>query len=213
MAVIVVLALANSPTSPARSTASTSPAASGSPARSGSPSPSARQLSYDQLRPGDCVRVPDISTISAWPSFFTVVPCAQPHTGEVFFTGDIWPQSIAYPGDNATNKQAGARCGRAFTAYDGIPSDQSAFNYAWISRTVLLGFRVTGQCNVSPMSPAGRRSTRRSRGVISNGSVLAIAAWVAAQYAAEPERRSSHPRGAADPDGRVRPSGVTAVRM
>jgi uncharacterized membrane protein YhaH (DUF805 family) len=130
-AVIVVLALATSPTSSVRPTASNSPRASGSPKAAGSPSPSARQLSYDQLRPGDCVQLPNINTISTWPNFFTVVPCAQPHTGEVFFTGDIWPQSIAYPGDNATNKQAEARCGRAFTAYDGISSDQSAFNYAW----------------------------------------------------------------------------------
>jgi uncharacterized membrane protein YhaH (DUF805 family) len=131
VAVIVVLALASSPTSSVRPTASNSPRASGSPAAAGSPSPSASQLRYDQLRPGDCVQVPNINTISAWPKFFTVVPCAQPHTGEVFFTGDIWPQSIAYPGDNATNKQAEARCGRAFNAYDGISSDQSAFNYAW----------------------------------------------------------------------------------
>jgi hypothetical protein len=29
-----------------------------------------------------------------------------------------------------------------------------------------------------------------------------LPAWVAGQYAAEPERRSRHPRGAADPDGR-----------
>ena len=89
------------------------------------------RLSYDQLRPGDCVQVPNINTLSAWSNFFTVVPCAQQHTGEVFFADDIWPQSIAYPGDNATDKQADARCDRAFTTYDGISPDQSAFTYAW----------------------------------------------------------------------------------
>jgi uncharacterized membrane protein YhaH (DUF805 family) len=159
VAVIVVLALANSPTSPVRSAASKSPAASGSPA------PSARQLSYDQLRPGDCVRVTNISTISAWPSFFTVVPCAQSHTGEVFFTGDIWPQSMSYPGDNATNKQAEARCGRAFTAYDGISSDQSAFNYAWDlpdSTSWLSGDRSVQCIAYEPSGTALHSSIKRS---------------------------------------------------
>ena len=64
---------------------------------------------------------------------FTVVPCSHPHTGEVFFSGDIWPQSLTYPGDNKVNNQAVARCDRAFTAYDRIPPDQSAYNYAYVS--------------------------------------------------------------------------------
>ena len=58
------------------------------------------------------------------------MPCTQPHTGEVFFTGDIWPQSLDYPGDNAVADQADARCGQAFTAYDGISPDESAFTYS-----------------------------------------------------------------------------------
>lgn len=102
-----------------------------SPRSSNSPKASTSRLSYDQLRPGDCVQVPNINTISAWSNFFTVVPCAQQHTGEVFFAGDIWPRSIAYPGDSATDKQADARCGRAFTGYDGISVDHSAFTYEW----------------------------------------------------------------------------------
>jgi hypothetical protein len=59
------------------------------------------------------------------------VPCTQPHTGEVFFVGDIWPQSLKYPGDKALTNQAIARCDRAFAAYDGIPKDQSAFDYLY----------------------------------------------------------------------------------
>ena len=130
VAVIVVLALANSPTSSVRSTASGSPRASGSPAAAGSPSPSASQLTYDQLRAGDCLQVPHINTISTFPDMFTVVPCTQSHTGEVFFSGNIWPQSLAYPGDKKVDNQAAARCDRAFTAYVGIPPDQSASNYS-----------------------------------------------------------------------------------
>jgi hypothetical protein len=39
---------------------------------------------------------------------------------------------LAYPGDNKVNSQAHARCDRAFTAYDGIPPDQSAYNYVYL---------------------------------------------------------------------------------
>lgn len=129
MTIITRLSMSTSSKSPPRSASSNSPKAPGSPAASGSPSPSASQLTYDQLRAGDCVQVPNINT-STWPDVFTVVPCDQLHTGEVFFAGNIWPQSIAYPGDNATDMQADARCGSAFTKYDGISPDQSAFNYA-----------------------------------------------------------------------------------
>jgi hypothetical protein len=141
-AAIAAIALAGS-TSPSRSSASPNPPASpsrssASPSRSSaspsppaSPAPSAGQLTRDQLRPGDCLQVPGISTISQWPGVFTAVPCARPHTGEVFFAGNIWPQSLAYPGDQPVNDQATARCDRAFTAYVGIPVDQSSYTYAW----------------------------------------------------------------------------------
>ena len=121
-AVIAIIAISNS------STSSNSPTSSvPSPMASSSPKASASQLAYDQLRPGHCLQVPNINTISTWPDLFTVVPCAQPHTGEVFFTGDVWPQAMAYPGDNAVSNQADALCGREFTTYDGISPDQSAF--------------------------------------------------------------------------------------
>ena len=121
-AVIVAIALAGS-ASPPPSSASPSPPASSAPP--------AGQLTRDQLQPGDCLKVADINTINQWPGVFTAVPCAQPHTGEVFFAGNIWLQSLAYPGDQPVNDQAEARCDRAFTAYAGIPGDQSAYTYAW----------------------------------------------------------------------------------
>ena len=146
-AAIAAIALAGS-TSPSRSSASPNPPASrasaspsrasASPSRaSASPSPPASsapsvgQLTRDQLQPGDCLQVPGINTISQWPGVFTAVPCARPHTGEVFFAGNIWPQSLAYPGDQPVNDQAEARCDRSFARYVGIPVDQSAYTYAW----------------------------------------------------------------------------------
>jgi hypothetical protein len=134
-AVIAAIALAGS-TSPSRSSASPTPPASpsrasASPSPPPSSAPSVGQLTRDQLQPGDCLQVPDIGTISQWPGVFPAVPCARPHTGEVFFAGNIWPQSSAYPGDQPVNDQAEARCDRAFTTYVGIPVDQSSYAYAW----------------------------------------------------------------------------------
>ena len=131
-AVIAVIAITMTSVPSPKASANSPKASANSPkASANSAKASASRLSYGQLRPGDCVQVPNINTISAWPNFFTVVPCAQQHTGEVFYAGDIWPQSIAYPGDSATDKQADARCGRAYTGYDGISADQSAFTYEW----------------------------------------------------------------------------------
>lgn len=109
-AVIVVIAIASSLTSPA---------------------PSTLLLTYDQLQPGDCLQGSDLSlgTDDPWPYLVTAVPCTQRHIAEVFFAGDIWPQSLAYPGDDAIGNQADARCGVAFTAYDGISPDSSVFDY------------------------------------------------------------------------------------
>jgi len=119
------------PTASQSPAASKSPTASKSPAASGSPAPSASQLTYEQVQPGDCVQVPNITTISNYPDVFTVVPCSRSHTGEVFFSRDIWSQSLAYPGDNSVNNAAIARCDRAFIAYDGISQDQSAYTYLY----------------------------------------------------------------------------------
>jgi hypothetical protein len=126
--VIAAIAMAGS-ASPSRSSASSAPSpsprssapspapsrSSASPSPPASSAPSVGQLTRDQLQPGDCLRVPGINTISQWPGVFTAVRCARPHTGEVFFAGNIWPQSLAYPGDQPVNDQAEARCDRAFT--------------------------------------------------------------------------------------------------
>ena len=104
-------------------------ASSARPAASSSPTASASQVTRDQLRPGDCLQVPRIDTISELPHLITAVPCTQSHTGEVFFADHVWPRSMAYPGDGAIDNQAKARCDAAFTAYDGFSPDISNFTY------------------------------------------------------------------------------------
>jgi hypothetical protein len=64
-----------------------------------------------------------------WPDSVTRVACTQPHEAEVFFAGNVWSQSQAYPGEKAMDDQAHARCVAAFAAYDGMDYSLSAFTF------------------------------------------------------------------------------------
>ena len=91
--------------------------------------PTAGQVTVDQLRAGDCL--PDYSypgqdqALNEDNGPFTVAPCTQLHAAEVFFAGNAWPRSLAYPGDQAVWDDGSARCATAFIAYDGIDSSSS----------------------------------------------------------------------------------------
>ena len=106
-AVIAVIATSSSSTSSAPSTPPAPSATSGF------------QLTEDQLQPGDCLQGSDLGLGigSPWPVYFTVVPCTQPHLGEVFFARNVWPQSLPYPGDDTISNQAEERCADAFFVY------------------------------------------------------------------------------------------------
>jgi hypothetical protein len=97
-------------------------------------SPSTGQLTIYQLRTGDCLQDQylgsdgqDLSSYNQLNGPFTATPCTQPHIDQVFFAGDAWPQSLAYPGDQAVYDDGLVRCFAAFSAYDGIDSSSSAF--------------------------------------------------------------------------------------
>jgi hypothetical protein len=124
MTVTVVIAIANSLT----------PSRSSMPSRSSTPS--AVQQTEDQLQAGDCLQGPDLGLDNSnpWPDFFTVVPCTQRHIAEVFFAGNVWPQSLSYPGDDATGNQADDRCGNAFITYvAGNQQHTLGFTYQFIA--------------------------------------------------------------------------------
>ena len=109
--VTTIIARLSSPTSSASSASSASaPSASAS---------SGLQLTEDQLQPGDCLDGSDLGLNNGnpWPEYFTVVPCTQQHIAEVYFARNIWPQSLAYPGDDQSYNQAVDRCADAFFAY------------------------------------------------------------------------------------------------
>jgi hypothetical protein len=57
------------------------------------------------------------------------VACTKRHEAEIVFAGNVWPQSLAYPGNAAIGSKADTRCASAFAAYDGIDVSQSAFSY------------------------------------------------------------------------------------
>jgi len=94
---------------------------------------SSHQLSYTQLSPGDCLEGSNLGlgTDSPWPAQVTGVPCTHRHLAEVFFSDNIWSQSLAYPGSIVIANQGYARCLSAFRAYDGIAQSASAFSIAY----------------------------------------------------------------------------------
>jgi hypothetical protein len=117
------------------STRSTPPGSAASAPSAASASP-VRQLTVDQLQPGDCLQGSDLGlgTSSDWPDLVTAVPCTHSHIAEVFFAGDAWPQNLAYPGDDALSNQADDRCSSAFAAYvAGNRRDLSAFTYDFVT--------------------------------------------------------------------------------
>ena len=93
--------------------------------------PSTNQLTADQLQSGDCLAGSNmgLGASSPWPDYVTPVACTKPHIAEIFFAGNIWPQSLAYPGDSAVSSQSDARCNTAFADYDGMDQSQSVFTY------------------------------------------------------------------------------------
>jgi Septum formation len=105
-----------------------SPRSSRSLASSASP---VRQLTEDQLQPGDCLRGSNmgLGTGSTWPYYVTAVPCTQRHIAEVFFAGNAWPQSLAYPGDNTVGNQAYDRCANVLPTYVGSIKYLGVFSF------------------------------------------------------------------------------------
>jgi hypothetical protein len=75
----------------------------------------------------------DLPGSDPWPDTVTRVACTKPHVAEVFFTGNVWPQSQAYPGKDAIVSHVNDRCDTEFATYDGIASAQSKFTFTSVS--------------------------------------------------------------------------------
>lgn len=96
--------------------------------------PTASQVSEGQLRSGDCLTGSNLGldNDSDWPDTVAMVPCTHWHIGEVFFAGNAWPQSMAYPDDDKVNSRSVALCDAAFLKYDGSAYPDSMFYYAYV---------------------------------------------------------------------------------
>jgi hypothetical protein len=89
-------------------------------------------LSWFGLRPGDCLNSSNLGlgTDNGFPEAVIAVPCTRQHLAEVYFAGNVWPESQAnYPGDSAVSNLADTQCQKAFAAYDGIDISQSELQY------------------------------------------------------------------------------------
>jgi hypothetical protein len=136
VSVATIITRLNSSTSSKSSRSSASSARTPSPSASSAPTSassasSSRQVDSDQLQPGECLTGSDLGLGNAnpLPDYVTVVPCTQLHLAEVFFSGNAWPQSLAYPGDTVLDHQALTRCLTAFKAYDGADNSASAYDF------------------------------------------------------------------------------------
>ena len=87
-------------------------------------------LTEGQLQAGDCLTGANLGldNNNPWPYMVATTSCTRQHLAEVFFSGNAWPQSMAYPGYNAVTTQDYARCLSAFSAYDGVDNSASSFS-------------------------------------------------------------------------------------
>lgn len=88
--------------------------------------PAAEDTPVRDLVSDDCVRVPDeggaIESVDWWfGGPVPVVPCDEPHDGEVVSVADAWPADAPYPGDDAVVDDWLARCEQDFRSYVGTP--------------------------------------------------------------------------------------------
>jgi hypothetical protein len=118
----------------------------------------AKKVYWDQLTTGDCFK--------GWTEkgsyTITRVDCRSPHEEEV--TGKYNLSGSRYPGDNAVDKAADARCKRYFTRYVGIDWDSSVYNYDYAppdSSSWRNGDRLVICVADDPNHPKGNRISLR----------------------------------------------------
>jgi hypothetical protein len=134
------------------------------------------QLTIYQLQTRDCLQGSGqiLINFNQWNGPFTAAPCAQPHTAEVFFAGNSWPRSLAYPGDQvamATDMRAASRRSEHMTE----STIRGWYLMLWLLlQTAAPGLVVTGGWCVSPPRPG--RWTIRSEAAVSNGGLCPLQA-------------------------------------
>jgi hypothetical protein len=80
----------------------------------------AKRIYWEDLRAGMCIRNPS----SASAKFITVVDCKATHDDEVTLRA-LLTGTRKWPGDDAVDASAQAKCQAAFASYVGVPFEQS----------------------------------------------------------------------------------------
>ena len=97
---------------------------------SATPTPSF--IDMEAVNTGDCLKGSDLhlnNRPSALPTSVQVVPCDEPHAGEVFFSANRWPKKAPYPGHNVLYYEAAVTCMGPFRTYVGIDYQRSILDY------------------------------------------------------------------------------------
>jgi Septum formation len=129
-AIVGILSLTGSPGTNTKSGAQPARSVLSTPSSPGTIKSTVGVVSVGALQAGDCVQEKGLSSTNIpWSATIQVVPCNKPHAGEVFFSGDYWPQDAAYPGDQTMTEQAKAKCASVFYSYVGTTLNYSTLNF------------------------------------------------------------------------------------
>lgn len=114
------------PSSPTRSATPTPAVTVGKPSPSAKPSVKSRTVWWGTVRPGMCVREPKDERK------LIVTDCVAKHDAEVMASARLKGKN-AYPGDDAIDAQAMARCEQYFARYVGRGLDDSVLAVSYYS--------------------------------------------------------------------------------
>jgi hypothetical protein len=126
--------------------------ASGAPTSSG-------PVSLGDIRVGDCTKTLPLGTHIVT---LNVVPCAQPHLGEVFLTYDF--PSGGYPGEVEVTRESRGRCQEALPAYVGASPGETGYNIVYVKPSASSWARGRRHVICELVSPTHAELTGSARG-------------------------------------------------
>ena len=94
----------------------------------------AHAVSVFHLEPGQCLNPP--TSVQAQVSSLDVISCRAPHTQQVFALVRDSSGGANYPGAQALQAFANAKCLQHFAAFVGIPYQQSSLFYTYLLPSV-----------------------------------------------------------------------------
>ena len=96
------------------------------PSSTAGPSRATDDMTAEDLSVGDCLNDADLSGIV---TSVPVVPCSEPHDSEAYAEFDL--AEGPYPGTDEIDAKANEGCVEAFTAFVGIPFNESDLEYSF----------------------------------------------------------------------------------